>query len=245
MLPYIRAPIAHFDRRSYLKVICSSRISLLVAAVGTKLIFGLTRAKPTMWNRKTSRTLSWTMAMVSSQSLVRLGPAGVCVASSIFLSSSGMQCDEVCALQPYLGVMVKTGSPTLLSCMWPSNKGPRSLSLASASGVSGPLLGWALWLFHTLTSTIFSFTFRPTAVYMARMDSQVSVVFSHWLMRHTNSIGVSTFTPAALASASSFLALAGLYSKRCLSSAWLCPAMRGITICVAIMACLGMIAPCR
>src|SRR5262245_41520018 len=219
MLPYIRAPIAHFDRRSYLKVICSSRISLLVAAVGTKLIFGLTRAKPTMWNRKTSRALSWTTAMVSSQSFARFGPAGVCVAASIFLSRSGMQCDEVCALQPYLGVIVNTGSPTLLSCMWPRRTGPRSFSLASASGVNEPLLGWALWLFHRLTSIIFSLTFKPTAVYMARMDSQVSVVFSHWLMRHMSSIGVSTLTPAALASASSFLAFAWLYSKRCLSSA--------------------------
>src|SRR5262245_46532427 len=140
-----------------------------------------------MWNRKTSRTLSWTMVMVSSQSFVRFGPAGVCVASEILLSSSGMQCDDVCALQPYLGFIVKTGSPTLLSCMWPSKRGPRSLSLASASGVSGPLLGWALWLFHRLTSIILSFTFRPTAVYMAWMDSQVSVVFSHWLMRQTRS----------------------------------------------------------
>src|SRR5262245_39538838 len=213
MLPYIRAPIAHFDRRSYLKVICSSSISLLVAAVGTKLIFGLTRAKPTMWNRKTSRTFSLTMAMVSSHIFVRCGPTGVCVAASIFLSSSGMQCDEVCALQAYLGFMEKTGSPTLLSCMWPSKTGARPLILASASGVSGPLLGWVLWLTHKLTSSILSLTFRPTAVYMARMDSQVSVVFSHWLIRHRRSICVSIFTPAALASASSFLAFSGLYSK--------------------------------
>src|SRR3954468_23119166 len=123
-----------------------------------------------------------------------------------------MQCDEACALQPYLGFMVKTGSPTLLSCMWPSRRGPRSLSLASASGVSAPLLGCALWLFHRLTSTIFNFTLRPTAVYMARIDSQVSVVFSHWLMRQTSSMGVSTLTLAAFASASSFFAFAGLYS---------------------------------
>jgi hypothetical protein len=70
----------------------------VAAAVGTKLIFGLTREADHV-EQEDVQTFSWTMAMVSSQSFALRTGRRLRRRLLSFLSSSGMQCDEVCALQ--------------------------------------------------------------------------------------------------------------------------------------------------